>query len=109
MGWSLVSLRILSGVSESNSTADTINLVGAFFGLVAGFLSILLLVRNGHKLGVSVGAGGSLILLGLITLAIAYDQLHGISIWISTIGVLFILASSCYAVLKKEERVDPGR
>ncbi len=28
MGWSLVSLRILSGVSESNSTADTINLVG---------------------------------------------------------------------------------
>jgi len=83
---------------------DLVNLTEALFGIATGILAIFVLVGRNQRPAIAVGMGGSLILFGLIILAIALDQLHGISIWVTSGFTLFILGSSIYSAIRKGNR-----
>ncbi len=82
-------------------TLETATLVEILLEIVGGGIITILLLRKGQRLSVSAGVGGSLIVFGLIILAVGSGLLTGISIWAATGSALLILASSSYLALKK--------
>ena len=68
-------------------------------GILGGII-IVYLLRN-QKRKVAFGFGGSIILLGLILLAIAYGLISGIVVWIIIGSALIVFATSFYAATRK--------
>jgi len=75
-------------------------LVGSLVEIIGGVFVIYLLRRR--KLEIALGIGGSIVLLGLVLLAIAYDLISGFTVWIITGLVLVIFASSFYIAVKRK-------
>ena len=77
---------------------DSVSLLISIAGMVGG-VTIIFQLRK-QKLEVALGIGGSVILLGLVLLAIAYELISGPAVWVITGSVLVILASSFYVAKK---------
>ena len=88
-------------------TVDFVTLGGSFFGMAGTILVIYMLRKQRRK--IIVGVRGSLLLLSLTVLGIAYGLISGIIVWIP-IGlalVLFVIFS--YIALRKPQSAQPLR
>ena len=81
---------------------DLVNLAISLVGIIAGITAIVYLLFRKQKRGVALGIGGSLILLGLILLAILYDLISVPAVWVLTGSAVIILASSCYVAVRRD-------
>lgn len=55
-----------------------------------------------------IGLGGSLLLLGLTLLGIAYDLISGIMVWIPTGLALILLVGFSYVALRRPQNAQPS-
>ncbi len=79
---------------------DLVTLGGSFFGMAGTLLVIYLLRKQRHK--IIIGIGGSLLLLSLTVLGIAYGLISGIIVWIPTGLALILLAIFSYMALRNQ-------
>ncbi len=69
--------------------------------MIVGITAIGYLLRRKQKRGAAFGIGGSLILLGLILLAVVYGLISVSAVWVLTGSAVIILASSCYVAVRR--------
>ena len=78
---------------------DSVNLAASFVEIIGGIVIVYLLRKK--KREIAFGIGGSVILFGLVLLAIAFDLISGLAVWVITGSVLIILASFFYVAAKR--------
>jgi lipoprotein signal peptidase len=80
---------------------DLVTLAGSLFG-IAGTILVVYLLR-GQKGKIIVGVGGSLLLLSLTVLGIAYGLISGVAVWFPTGLALILLVFFSYLALRRPQ------
>ena len=79
---------------------DFVTLGGSLIEMAGAILVIYLLRKQRRR--IIIGLGGSLLLLGLTLLGIAYGLISGILVWIPTGLALILLVGFSYIVLRPQ-------
>ena len=78
---------------------DPVGLVISSIVIIGGIVGIYRLRKLRRSL--AFGLGGSITMLGLITLARTYDLISGTALWVTGGAVLIVFASFFYLIVKK--------
>jgi hypothetical protein len=85
---------------------DVVTLGGSIVEMIGALLVIYMLRKQPRRM--VIGLGGSLFLLGLTLIGIAYGQIAGMIVWIPT-GIALVLAVGfSYLALRRPQGPQPS-